>query len=75
MEPGDPARTLLCDCAYLWSGPSQRCGLEHIADILVELRAIHNDIRVNETTQLLVAELQMRQNVVNRATENTDNAR
>jgi transposase len=26
-----------------------------LRDILAELRAIHNDIRVNETTQLLVA--------------------
>ena len=46
-----------------------------LRDILRELRAIHNDIRVTETTQLLVAELQMQQNVVNHATENTDNAR
>ncbi|HEY2467271.1 MAG TPA: hypothetical protein VGI45_05415 [Terracidiphilus sp.] len=43
-------------------------------DILAELRAIHNNIRINETTPLLVAELQMQQNVVNRATENTNNA-
>jgi hypothetical protein len=28
---------------------------ETLRDILAELRAIHNDIRVNETTQLLVA--------------------
>lgn len=43
--------------------------------ILVELRAIHEDMRVNETTQLLVAELEMQQGVVSRATQDADNAR
>lgn len=43
--------------------------------ILTELRAIHQDMRVTETTQLLVAELQMQQAAVNRATEKADNAR
>lgn len=46
-----------------------------LRQILAELRAIHQDMRVTETTQLLVAELQMQQSVVNRATENADNAR
>lgn len=43
--------------------------------ILVELRAIHQDMQVTETTQLLVAELQMQQAVVSRATESADSAR
>ena len=43
--------------------------------ILVELRAIHQDMQVTETTQLLVAELQMQQGVVTRTTETADNAR
>jgi len=46
-----------------------------LRDILAEIRAIHEDVRVTETTQLLVAELQMQQGVVNRATENADSAR
>jgi chromosome segregation ATPase len=46
-----------------------------LRQILGELRAIHEDMRVTETTQLLVAELQMQQAAVNRATESTDNAR
>ena len=46
-----------------------------LREILVELRAIHEDMRVTETTQLLVAELEMQQGVVNRATENADTAR
>lgn len=43
--------------------------------ILAELRAIHQDLQVTETTQLLVAELQMQQGVVTRTTETADNAR
>lgn len=46
-----------------------------LREILVELRASHEDMRVTETTQLLVAELEMQQGVVNRATEDADNAR
>jgi len=46
-----------------------------LRQILAELRAIHQDMRVTETTQLLVAELQMEQAAVNRATESADNAR
>jgi chromosome segregation ATPase len=44
-------------------------------EILAELRSMHEDMRVTETTQLLVAELEMQQGVVNRATETVDNAR
>lgn len=46
-----------------------------LRDILAEIRAIHEDMRITETTQLLVAELEMQQGVVNRATENADGAR
>lgn len=46
-----------------------------LRQILAELRAIHEDMRVTETTQLLVAELEMQQGVVNRAVESADNAR
>ena len=46
-----------------------------LRDILAEIRAIHEDMRVTETTQLLVAQLEMQQGVVNRATENADTAR
>ena len=48
---------------------------EVLRQILGELRAIHEDMRVSETTQLLVAELEMQQAVVNHATEDADNAR
>jgi hypothetical protein len=46
-----------------------------LRQILVEIRAIHEDIRATESTQILLTELQMQQGVVNRATENADNAR
>ena len=41
-------------------------------EILAELGAIHDDLRVSETTQLVVAELGIQQNVVSRDTESVD---
>ena len=46
-----------------------------LQEILTELKAIHDDMRVTESTQILLAELEMQQAVVNRATENVDAAR
>jgi chromosome segregation ATPase len=46
-----------------------------LQQILVEIRGIHEDVRVTESTQILLTELEMQQGVVNRATENADNAR
>ena len=43
-------------------------------DVLAELGAIHDDLRVSETTQLLVAEQGIQQNVVSRDTESVDTA-
>jgi chromosome segregation ATPase len=56
-------------------GQTQDSDSQTLLRILAELRAIHDDMRVTETTQLLVAELETQQGVVNRATENADNAR
>lgn len=56
-------------------GQNQDADSQTLKAILAELRAIHQDIQVTETTQLLVAELQMQQGVVNRATESFDSAR
>jgi hypothetical protein len=56
-------------------GQAQETDSQTLHKILAELRAIHEDMRVTETTQLLVAELQMQQGVVNRATEKSDDAR
>lgn len=54
---------------------SQDSDSQTLRKILAELRAIHQDMQVTETTQMLVAELQMQQSVVNRATEKADDLR
>lgn len=54
---------------------SQDTNSDTLKAILAELRAIHQDMQVTATTQLLVAELQMQQSVVTRATESADSAR
>jgi len=41
--------------------------------ILTEMRSIHNDVRLGQTTQLLLAELEIQQNALNRAMERRDN--
>lgn len=56
-------------------GQNQESDSQTLKAILAELRAIHQDMQVTETTQLLVAELQMQQGVVNRAMETADSAR
>jgi chromosome segregation ATPase len=43
--------------------------------ILAEVRAIHDEIRATETTQILLTELGMQQSVLNRATERVNEAR
>jgi chromosome segregation ATPase len=44
-------------------------------EILAEIRGIHEEVRVTETTQILLTELEMQQSVVNRETQNVDSAR
>lgn len=56
-------------------GQSSDSDSQILREILAELRGIHQDMQVTETTQLLVAELEMQQSVVNRATESADEAR
>ena len=43
--------------------------------ILTEVRAIHNDVRLSQTTQLLLTELEIQQTTVNRATQRRDDFR
>ena len=67
---------LFCVAAVATSfGQSHDSDSQALREILTELRAIHDDMRITETTQLLVAEFEMQQAVVNRATESTDSAR
>lgn len=56
------------------AGQAQDSDSQTLHQILIELRAIHADMRVSETTQLLVAELEMQQGVVNHAMQDADNA-
>lgn len=42
--------------------------------ILAEIRAIHQEVKVTQTTQILLTELEIQQSVVNRATQRADDA-
>jgi len=56
-------------------GQDRESDSQTLRQILAEIRGIHEDVRVTESTQILLTELEMQQSVVNRATENADNAR
>jgi predicted nucleic acid-binding Zn-ribbon protein len=43
--------------------------------ILVEMRGLHNDVRLSQTTQILLTELEVQQTAVTRAMEKRDDAR
>lgn len=53
---------------------SQHSEAETLQQILTELRAIHEALRVSASTQLLVAESQMQQGIVSNAMQDVDNA-
>ena len=56
-------------------GQTTQTDSQTLQAILTEMRAIHNDVRLSQTTQILLAELQMQQNATNRATERRDDVR
>ncbi|HMG86603.1 MAG TPA: hypothetical protein VK574_12805 [Terracidiphilus sp.] len=56
-------------------GQDRESDSQTLRQILVEIRGIHEDVRVTESTQILLTELELQQSVVNRAMENADNAR
>jgi len=43
--------------------------------ILAELRSMHNDVRLGQTTQILLTELELQENAVTRATQRRDDLR
>jgi valyl-tRNA synthetase len=43
--------------------------------ILAEMRSMHNDVRLSQTTQILLAELEMQQSAVTRAMQKRDEAK
>ncbi len=48
---------------------------ETLQAILLELRAIHNEVRLSETTQILLTELQVQRSALNQATQRRDDLR
>ena len=54
-------------------GQATQTDSQTLQAILVEIRELHNDVRLSQTTQILLAEMQMQQTVVNRALEKRDN--
>src|ERR1035441_859223 len=43
--------------------------------ILVEMRALHNDVRLGQTTQILLTEMEVQRGVVDKALDKRDSAR
>jgi DNA repair exonuclease SbcCD ATPase subunit len=43
--------------------------------ILAEIRGLHNDVRLSQTTQILLTELELQQTAVNRAMQKRDDAK
>jgi chromosome segregation ATPase len=56
-------------------GQTSQTDSQTLQAILIELRGIHNDVRLSQTTQILLAELELQQTAVNRAQEKRDNLR
>ena len=55
-------------------GQSSQSDSQTLQAILAEIRAIHNELKVTQTTQILLTELEIQQSVVNRATQRADDA-
>jgi uncharacterized phage infection (PIP) family protein YhgE len=47
-------------------------GSETLKEILTEIRGIHNDVRLSETTQILLTELEVQQTAVGKAMQKRD---
>jgi hypothetical protein len=56
-------------------GLAQSPDTETLRDILTEIRALHNDVRLSQTTQILLTEMEVQRGVVDKALEKRDNAR
>jgi hypothetical protein len=55
-------------------GQTSQSDSQTLQAILAEIRAIHNELKVTQTTQILLTELEVQQSVVNRATQRVDEA-
>jgi chromosome segregation ATPase len=61
--------------AMLSSGTLRAQDSDILQSILSELRSMHNDVRLGQTTQILLTELELQQTQVNRAMQKRDDAR
>lgn len=53
-------------------GQANQTDSQTLQSILVEIRGLHNDVRLSETTQILLTELEIQQTAVNRAMQRRD---
>jgi uncharacterized phage infection (PIP) family protein YhgE len=56
-------------------GQASQADSQTLQAILAELRGIHNEVRLSETTHILLAELQIQQTAVDRAIQRRDDLR
>ena len=56
-------------------GQANQTDSQTLQALLVEVREIHNDVRLSESTQILLAELQLQQSAVTRAMQRRDDMR
>jgi archaellum component FlaC len=56
-------------------GQTDKTDSQTLQDILSELRGIHNDVRLNQTTQILLAEMETQRSVVDKAMQKRDDLR
>jgi hypothetical protein len=61
-------------CGVGW-GQAAQTDSQVLQEILVEMRGIHNDVRLSQTTQILLTELEVEHGAVDKAIEKRDTAR
>jgi hypothetical protein len=61
--------------AILSSGTLRAQDSDILQSILSEMRSMHNDVRLGQTTQILLTELELQQTQVNRAMQKRDDAK
>ena len=71
-----PALTLLALLSAVpLFGQTSQSDSQTLQQILVEIRGMHNDVRLSQTTQILLTEYQVQQSAVARATQHRDDLR
>ena len=62
-------------CTLPGSGQAPQTDSQTLQAILVEMRGIHNDVRLGQTTQILLTEMEVQRGVVDKAVEKRDGQR